>query len=250
MKRCVLLSIVVMIATLAVVPATPGQSLPPTAGQAGGYELDQLLGFPFPWELVAAPTGQCFAWSTLQRGTRVIWVAAGPDFQPRSVVTYGDDDGQELSNLVFSGNGRRVLYVRGGDHGSNWTGEGGLEPNPSSSPVQQKMQLWSVSVDGGLPTLLADGDEPVRSGRQRLPHLVARRKNTGLRVHARQFQLHRDLRGPRSAHSLRRPLDVARQRPALVAGWCTDRLRAAARPRGSGPASLGAIRVAVGHLGR
>jgi dipeptidyl aminopeptidase/acylaminoacyl peptidase len=157
MRRYVLLSIVGMIATLAVVPATSGQTLPPTAG---GYALDQLLGFPFPAELVAAPTGQCFAWSTLQLGTRIILVAAGPAFQPRAVVTYGDDDGQELSNLVFSGTGRRVVYVRGGDHGSNWAGEGGLDPNPSSSPVQQKMQLWSVSVDGGSPALLADGDEP------------------------------------------------------------------------------------------
>ncbi len=34
-------------------------------------------------------------------------------------------------------------------------------PNPASSPVQPRMQVWSVPVAGGAPALLGDGDGPM-----------------------------------------------------------------------------------------
>lgn len=157
MKR--LLAVMLLGAALVSVHTrTAAQGPPPAARDA--YSLNQVLGFTFPSELTAAARGQRFAWAMLQRGARSIWVADGPGFVPRAIVTYKDDDGQELSNLAFSADGRFVVYVRGGDHGANWPGEGGLEPNPSSSPLQPRMQIWSVAVDGGKPVLLAEGDEP------------------------------------------------------------------------------------------
>src|SRR5439155_1165455 len=72
---------------------------------------------------------------------------------------YLEDDGQELTHLSFSSNGEMLVYVRGGDHGSNRPGD--APPNPAGSPIQPKMQVWSVPVAGGQPALLGDGDDPV-----------------------------------------------------------------------------------------
>ncbi|HVZ20072.1 MAG TPA: prolyl oligopeptidase family serine peptidase, partial [Vicinamibacterales bacterium] len=53
------------------------------------------------------------------------------------------------------------VYVRGGDHGSNWPAEGNLQPDPTSMPVQPKMQVWAVGADGAAaPRLIGDGDAP------------------------------------------------------------------------------------------
>lgn len=147
-----------VLAVLLVLPsfATPQDE------QREAFTLEQVLGFTFPSELTASPSGSRVAWALLQRGVRSVWVADGPQFEPRQLVTSKGDDGQELTNLVFSADGRYLVYVRGGDHSSNWEAEGNLMPNPTSSPVQPKMQVWAVAVDGGgKPTLIGEGDEPV-----------------------------------------------------------------------------------------
>src|SRR5205814_2112639 len=114
-------------------------------------------GLPQPDHLVAAPAGSTIAWTFNERGVRNIYVASGPDFKPRRLTAYTSDDGQELTNLQFSGEGRTIVYVRGGDHGSN---RGGA-PNPSASIVQPKVQVWSIAAAGGEPKLVGDGDEPL-----------------------------------------------------------------------------------------
>ncbi len=130
--------------------------------QQPSYSLSQILGFTYPAELVAAPRGQAIAWIMVQRGQRSIWVAQGPDFAPRRLVGYGDD-GQELTSLQFAADGSRLVYARGGDHGSNFPAAFNLEPNPTSSPIEPKIEIWSVSLEGGPPIKLAEGDDPVVS---------------------------------------------------------------------------------------
>jgi dipeptidyl aminopeptidase/acylaminoacyl peptidase len=129
--------------------------------QGRNLSLESLLSFPFPDELVISPVGSAFAWTFNERGVRNIYSAEAPDFKARRVTPYSADDGQELTWLSFSDDGKTIVYVRGGAHGSNWPAEGNLMPNPTSSPVQPKMQVWSVPVAGGTPVLLGDGDEPV-----------------------------------------------------------------------------------------
>ncbi|HET6892453.1 MAG TPA: prolyl oligopeptidase family serine peptidase, partial [Pyrinomonadaceae bacterium] len=92
---------------------------------------------------------------------RNVWVAEGPDFKARRLTDYEVDDGQELTSLSISADGKYVVYVRGGEHGSNW--EVSAPVNPSLSPVSQKVQILSVPFAGGEPKVLADGDEPVIS---------------------------------------------------------------------------------------
>lgn len=132
----------------------------PVTAQRSGFTLDQIMGNPFPENLIAAPSGARVAWTFNERGIRNIYVADAPDFAPRKITGYDKDDGQELTNLSFSDDGRTIVYVRGGDHGANWPAEGNLQPDPDSNPVQPRMQIWAVSVDGGAPRLLGDGDSP------------------------------------------------------------------------------------------
>src|SRR5437660_667355 len=124
-----------------------------------GFALEQVLNYPFPDNLVASPKGSAIAWTFNERGARNIFVAEGPDFAARKVTPYDGDEGQELTNLSFSPDGRTLAYVRGGDHGANWQAEGNLQPNPASRSAQARMQVWSVAVDArSAPRLLGEGD--------------------------------------------------------------------------------------------
>jgi dipeptidyl aminopeptidase/acylaminoacyl peptidase len=132
----------------------------PAAAQTSAFSLEQVFSFPFPDNLVAAPVGSAIAWTFNERGVRNVYVAEGPSFADRRVTPYRDDDGQELTNLSFSPDGRTIVYVRGGDHGANWPADGNLQPDPNGNPAQPRMQVWAVAVGGGAPVLLGDGDAP------------------------------------------------------------------------------------------
>lgn len=129
--------------------------------QDASFTIPQVLSLPFPDNLVAAPSGQRIAYTIIRRGERSIWVADGPDFAPRQLVSY-PDDGQEITSLQFAGPDT-LVYARGGDHGSNWPPQYNLQPDPSSSPVEANVEIWALAVAGGAPVKLADGDDPVVS---------------------------------------------------------------------------------------
>ncbi|HEY9514151.1 MAG TPA: DPP IV N-terminal domain-containing protein, partial [Gemmatimonadaceae bacterium] len=132
---------------------------------AGSFTMEQVRSYPFPSELSAASTGARVAWVFDERGVRNVYAAEGPAWTPRKITSYGADDGQELTNLSLSPDGKTIVYVRGGDHDGNWSADGNLAPNPASSPTQPKVEIWSVAFAGGSPRLLAEGDEPVISPR-------------------------------------------------------------------------------------
>lgn len=154
-RRYLPLLIVVAGTAVAALPAGRAAAQP-----APAFTLDDILSYPFPDNLVAAPAGNVVAWTFNERGQRNIYVAAGPDFAPRRITSYLRDDGQELTSLTFSSDGRTLVYVRGGAHGSNWPAEGNLAPNPAGDVAQPKVQLWSIAVAGGTPVLLGEGDVP------------------------------------------------------------------------------------------
>lgn len=129
--------------------------------QAQSFSLEAVKSYPFPNELTSSATGSRIAWAFAEQGKRNVYVAEGPDFTPRKLTNYTDDDGQEITSLSISGDGKWVVYVRGGDHGSNWDDE--LPVNTTSSPVSPKVQIWSVPFAGGEPKAIAEGDAPVIS---------------------------------------------------------------------------------------
>jgi dipeptidyl aminopeptidase/acylaminoacyl peptidase len=143
----------------------PATAQPP---QGSSFPLEQVLDFPFPDNLIASPSGTTIAWTFVERGVRNIYLASAPEFKAQRVTPYTEDEGQELTNLRFSSDGSRIVYVRGGDHGANWPADGNLQPNPNSSAMQPKMQVWSIAVSGGAPVLLGEGDQPDVSSRGRV----------------------------------------------------------------------------------
>jgi dipeptidyl aminopeptidase/acylaminoacyl peptidase len=125
------------------------------------FTVEQVLGLPTPDNLIASPVGATIAWTFNERGVRNIYAADGPAFAARKLTNNKDDDGQELTNLSFSNDGKTIVYVRGGDHGGTRPGDA---PNPAAEPVAPKMQVWAVAAAGGAgPKLLGDGDSPVIS---------------------------------------------------------------------------------------
>jgi Tol biopolymer transport system component len=140
--------------------AAPAQS----RGTApAAFTLEQVKSYPFPNELTAARTGSRIAWAFNERGARNVWVAEGPQFAARRLTAYPSDDGQELTSVSISPDGRHVVYVRGGEHGSNW--EVTVPVNPTSSPAGQRVQIWTVPFEGGTPKTLGEGDSPAISPR-------------------------------------------------------------------------------------
>ncbi len=142
----------VLIATVITISGAPTQA-PPRS-----FTVDQILGFPSPENLTVAPVGSTIAWSFNERGVRNIYVASGPGFTARRLTSYKEDDGQELTHVAFSNDGKTIVYVRGGDHGSGRPGDDG-PPNPAQLPIQPKIQIWSVPVAGGEARMLSDGDD-------------------------------------------------------------------------------------------
>jgi dipeptidyl aminopeptidase/acylaminoacyl peptidase len=131
----------------------------PAAQEHGprSFSVEDILSLPQPDNLVASPTGSTIGWTFNERGVRNIYVAHAPDFIARRITLTTQDDGQELTNLSFSKDGKTIVYVRGGDHGSNRAAD---PPNPASSPVQPRTQVWSVATAAGPPKLVGEGDDP------------------------------------------------------------------------------------------
>ncbi len=128
---------------------------------AAFFSLAQVLSYPQPMGMTSAHDGRSIAYVLDERGVRSLWFASAPDFAPRKLWDSGTDDGQELTNLNISDDGKYVVYVRGGSHDANWM----ERPWPDSdlSPVQPHLAVMSIPIAGGTPKMLADGDAPVIS---------------------------------------------------------------------------------------
>lgn len=154
-------ALVLLITIAAAIVLTALLAPSPQHAAADSFTLDRIKSYPFPNELTTSATGSRIAWAFNERGARNVWVAEGPDFKVRRLTNYTTDDGQELTSLSISADGKYVVYVRGGDHGSNF--DSSVAVNPTLSPAQVKVQIWSTPFAGGEPKLLGDGDEPLIS---------------------------------------------------------------------------------------
>ena len=126
--------------------------------RAQNFSLEQVMSSPFPSELTISKRGDKIAWAFDAEGKRNIWIAETPTFAARQLTHYNNDDGQELTDLLFSSNGNTVAYVRGGD--ANQAGE---VPNPASDPAGMKQEVWIVDVHTGRVMRLGQGSTPVFS---------------------------------------------------------------------------------------
>ena len=133
------------------------------------FTMAQMLHYPYAMELASADRADSIAWVRELDGARNVWFAHGPDFKPVQLTHYNEDDGQEITQLTFSPDGTRLVYVRGGDHDANWPAEGNLAPDPADSTQQPLVAIWAIALTGsGEPQKIAEGDTPAISSRGQL----------------------------------------------------------------------------------
>src|SRR5581483_4210403 len=145
---------------------TPAKN--PADSGAQHFTLQQVLDYPFPQGLAAAEKGSSLAWVINLRGVRNVWIAQSPDFKPKQLTHFTEDDGQELTNLTFSPSGDALAFVRGGDHDENWPAEGNIAPDPSANPEQPKVTIWAARLPDGAVHEVAEGDTPAISAKGQL----------------------------------------------------------------------------------
>ena len=125
-----------------------------------GFTLEQILSSPFPSDLVATKQGDKVAWVFDVQGKRNIWVAEAPSFKGRQLTRYDKDDGQEITEPVFSPDGSWIAYVHGGPPNSEKD-----IPNPTSDPGGAKQEVWLVNTRTGATVRVGDGSSPSFSPR-------------------------------------------------------------------------------------
>jgi dipeptidyl aminopeptidase/acylaminoacyl peptidase len=134
----------------------------PVESAPARFTIQSILGYPYPLNLVSGNGGRTIAYVLDERGVRNVFVAAAPAYTPRKITDFSADDGQEITNLHISNDGKYAVFVRGGDHDSNWPAN--FPPDPAGNPVAPQMQVWSVALTGAAkPIALGDGDAPAIS---------------------------------------------------------------------------------------
>lgn len=131
-----------------------------SGGFSQSFTLDAVGSYPFVTELSAAPGSSKIAFTVNEKGKRNIYVAEGPEYKARKLTNYTVDDGQELTSVSISTDGKWVVYVRGGDHGAY---DESTPRNAGSSTMEPHVQLNYISFNGGTPIKLVDADYPVIS---------------------------------------------------------------------------------------
>ncbi|MEO5587941.1 MAG: S9 family peptidase, partial [Gemmatimonadaceae bacterium] len=115
----------------------------------------EIDGAPFAATIVSAPAANAVAFVLNARGVRNIWVTDSTRATARMVTAFTQDDGQDITSLAFSADGRTLFFVRGG--GANSAGE---NPNPNSDPAGAEQAIWSVKLDGSPARRMTDGAAP------------------------------------------------------------------------------------------
>ena len=124
--------------------------------------IRQIDGAPFAATIVAAPAANAVAFVLNARGVRNIWVTDSTRTDARQVTAFTQDDGQDLTSLAFSADGRTLYFVRGaGPKRSGrshlacpprWIAgsarDGGLVAHPGASRRQRGVPAARSDLDG------------------------------------------------------------------------------------------------------
>jgi dipeptidyl aminopeptidase/acylaminoacyl peptidase len=122
-----------------------------SAPNTSSFTLEQVMGSPFPSDLVAASHTGRIAWGTNSKGTRNLWIADAPNFAPRQITQYGGDDGIPIASVRITPDGRTLVYVRGSE-----ANEGGRIADPTNGVSSRKQEVWAVDVPDGSPRMLGE----------------------------------------------------------------------------------------------
>src|SRR5882762_1130498 len=122
----------------------------------GQTNLEQFLAHPTESNFVSSPDGKNIAWTINDAGKRNVMIKTGTEL-PRMLTDYQQDDGQEISQLVFSPNGTKVIFVRGG--GANQKGQ---NPNPASLTEGTEQAIYFKDIASKTTaSKIAQGNSPI-----------------------------------------------------------------------------------------
>ncbi|MBN7818008.1 S9 family peptidase [Algoriphagus pacificus] len=121
------------------------------------FTMEQVGKFSFPLELTSSPTGEKIAWAMNEQGKRNVYTAELPDFTPKKLTSFNEDDGQEISSLQFSPDGNWLVFVRGGDHGG---GNASSTVNAQNLPILPKVEIWKINLETSEVTTVVEADNP------------------------------------------------------------------------------------------
>ena len=122
------------------------------------FSLQQIMSSPFPTSLIASPQTDHIAWVSNQEGKRSIWVVDQPGSTPEQLIIYPDDDGQELSQLSFTPNGQKIVFVRGGAPNRQ-----GYIPNPNQFTEKASRTIQIIDCSSKIMQQVGSGSNPVVS---------------------------------------------------------------------------------------
>ena len=117
--------------------------------------IENLLSPPFPTSLIVSPDGNRIAWVFNNKGERNIYVAEAPLFKERRLTNYQGDDGQEITDLSFTPDNSKIVFIRGG-----YSNNRGEFPNPGRLQAVVDRAIWVINYDGSELRKLAKGDYP------------------------------------------------------------------------------------------
>jgi len=130
---------------------------------AQSFTIPQALSAPFPSELIAAPAEGGVAWVFNAEGKRNVWIAEpakdGKSYTARQITKYSDDDGQDVGDLAWAGDGESIAYTRGGD--LEFTEK--PNPNPAEITAGVEQDVWIVAANGSAPRKIGEGHSPAFS---------------------------------------------------------------------------------------
>jgi dipeptidyl aminopeptidase/acylaminoacyl peptidase len=120
--------------------------------------IPDFLSVPFPTELIVNKQGDKTAWVFNDAGSRNIYIAESPSYQSYPITQFNGDDGMEISNLSFSPDGMKLLFVRG-----NPLNKAGLPANPAQLQESTERHIYVLHLKDKAIIKIAKGYDPTWS---------------------------------------------------------------------------------------
>ena len=122
------------------------------------FTLQQVLSAPYATNLIAAPTGNIFAWVEHTEGRNNLFVG-GPGHAARQLTRFTDDDGRDITAITWSPHADAIAFAYG-----TQTGADSKPANPAHLQQDMATEIRVVNLKAGEQThLTAHGHSPLFS---------------------------------------------------------------------------------------